>query len=283
MPRKFRIFSICSLSLFLLASSLRAATDLSFSLPLPAGGALVDSKDLRWGGRLVQTALYQVPQPRAEVIRYYRDFFQKEKFRQILEQKDNQGEIRLLRFQKEELVVSLTFEPKGGATQLIAAKFLQPAGAPAIDDARPSVKDTIAALPTQDLPGKDLQYIPRPPSSVRLVSQGTGNNFSLMYSTKLSVAEALNFYQAQMLAKGWQKTGSVAMRDALAAYKKNTGRNPPAVRSPFSGAEDMDQALAEGHVTGFSSFYGQAEITVFPNILDRKLGSIVQISYQKKP
>jgi hypothetical protein len=213
-----------------------------------------------------------------QLLKYYRDFFKSRDFRQIMD-KGNEAGGRFLRFQKEDLVVTINLKPLADKTQIVAAKFLQPAGTPPPEEIKPSVKDGLFTLPAKDFPGRDLAFIPRPPDSVRLFN----NANTFIYTTKLPLPEAVRFYQAQMVAKGWQESNQVATRDAVTAYKKNTGKKTLGVESPFSDGENLEQVIQDSYMLFFTSIYGQAEITVMPNFMDRKAGSMIQVSYKKTP
>lgn len=257
-----------------------AETDLNFDVPLPQQATLLENKDMEFGGRQVLLGLYSSAQAGSEVSKYYKDFFEGKEFNKILDQTDTKTSRQILRFKKEDLVVSISIEPDAqGGCRIVVAKYLQPAGMPDPEQIKPSVKDSFFALPKKDVPGEDLFIIPRPPQSVRMVSMNKSGRAILLYTTTLSVSEAVDFYKDNMPDKGWKVTNITAARDAANAYKAAKNKKSLGVESPFSDGENFEEVINDSYMMSFGGDNGKSQIVIFPNFMGRKLGSMVQITY----
>jgi len=257
-----------------------ADNPLEFNIPLPAGSKLLDSKQVRMSNLQVETFLYASDQDINTISNYYRGVFQEEGFTKIYDQLDTKSNRQLLRFQKDNLVVSFAvFLNKQNQANIIIAKYLQEKGELSIEEAKPSVNDTLFAFPTEDVPGVD--YLPRPPQSVRIASSSQGQMISLIYSTVLDVDAAISFYRKQMLNDDWDFESQTSAAEAAQEYMKINGKKELGLELPFSDNENIDQVVNDSYVLNFSSGADKAEITIFPNFASRRLGSIVQISYYK--
>lgn len=252
-----------------------------FSSYAPPQSELVDSKEFIFGGRNFQAVLYKSKENQYDLTNYYRQFFKEQGFNSIFDKKETvaREDKWLLRFKKQDLVVSLALMPKFGYTEVVVTQYLQPAGSLPPEKLRPTIKDTLLALPEKDQPGEDLSIIPRPPKSVRWMSPGTGKAVQLAYNTSLSVDEARDFYKTQMPSWGWEMEIEIATNEAVSAYKKSTGKRDLGIKTPFKDGEDLNQIINDSYVLNFKASHGQARIVIFPNFVDRKLGSIVQILY----
>jgi hypothetical protein len=275
------VFVYLALSLFCCIAAM-AEGSLNFDMPVPAGTNLEDAKELRMAGRQVETALYASDKSADAVAEYYRNFFQEQKFQKLIDKANIKTKRQNLRFKKDELLVSITITAGEDKTRIVTAKYLQPAGEPPLEEIKPSVKDTLFALPKQDVPGKDLADVPRPPESVRIASLGRGMNATIIYTTSLDVAAAADFYRQKMPQKQWAPVNEVSARKAVEAYEGATGKKGLGIQSPFSDGEDFQQIINDSYVLNFSADFGSCQITIFPNFLGRELGSMVQIAYSEK-
>jgi hypothetical protein len=247
--------------------------------PLPPESELLETKDLRLGGRDIQTFVYKSKVDQYNITEYYRKFFQDKEFDNLLDKREKRKDKQLLKFKKGELVFSLAIIPKPDGTHVVIAKYLEPAGSPPLESMELSVKDSLFALPQQDGPGKDLDFIPRPPESIRWLRQDLERRSLLTYATKLSVEEVVAFYKAQMPAQGWEFIKETATQQAVEAYKSTTGKKDLGLEKPFSDGEDLNQIINDSYVLDFKGRAGEVRLTIFPNFVDRKLGTLVQIAY----
>jgi len=254
---------------------------LNFNIPAPPHSSLLDTKELRIANHKVDNVLYGSTESPDTVAVYYRNFFQQQGFQKTADSLDEKKKKLLLGFKRNELVVNIAVVVKEDNTQVVVTRYLQPAGEPPLEKLKPSVKDTLFALPKEDASGHDLADVPRPPNSVRMMSMNRSSGVMLMYTTTLDVAAAVNFYHEQMPAE-WAFTNEVPAKQALDAYKQATGKKSLGIKSPFSDGEDFEQVISDSYVLNFKSDYASCQITVFPNFFDRKLGSMVQITYSEK-
>jgi hypothetical protein len=182
--------------------------------------------------------------------------------------------------------IVLTRKDKDGqnGTLVVISKYIQSENSPDIEKSLISVKDPMFSIPEpeseEDVPGEDLKIIPRPPQSTRWSASAQKNQVRLIYATSLSVTEAVEFYKNKMPGYDWQVERETATKDALDAYTQATG-GKEAFRVPkfFGGLEDPKEIIRGGYVLNFKGSQGQAQITVMPNFIDTKRGSIVSISY----
>ena len=275
------IFGVGILVICLFFSFVYAENDLSFNVPVPANSKLLDSKQLQMGLRQIDTALYSSQETVAGVVEYYTDFFSQQGFNKILDKVDAKTGRRLLRFKQGALVVSIAIIGKNANTEIVIAKYLQAPGGLSPEETKPSVKDSIFALPTSDVAGEDISVVPRPTHSVRMMSSKQGKSATVMYTTPLDVADTVSFYRKRMPDYGWQLTRQTAAKDATQAYMKANKKKSLGIKSPFSDGEDIEQMINASYVLSFAAGPESAQITIFPNFTSRALGSMVQVSYNE--
>jgi hypothetical protein len=266
----FLVLSFCGVGL--------AESGLDFSVPAPGGSKFLENKDLVLANRQVNSALYSSNEEIGSLSNFYRDFFVNQGFRKIIDSLDQASNQQLLRFQKDTLVVSIAIFIKDNQANIVVSKYLQSAGEPAIEEAKPSVNDTLMQLPKKDVPGKD--YLPRPPASVRVTFSDQGQTVMIIYTTELTVAQVIDFYRKQML-DDWDLVDDAATEDTIQAYTQVTGKKNLGVELPFSDGEDLEGVLNDSHMLSFTSGSEKAEIIVFPNFASRELGSMIKVSYRK--
>lgn len=276
---KFLSFMLCCLCFVACAG---AETGLTFDVPAPPHSKLLDTKELRMANRQINTVLYGSDEDISTVSDYYRDFFQEQEFQKILDTLNAKTKKQLLRFKQDELVVSIAVFIRGGQTNVVIAKYLQAQGEPPPEEIKPSVKDSLFALPKKDVPGIDLSGIPRPPEGIRIMSRDEGGGATVMYTTPIDVATTADFYRREMAAQRWEPADEMAVWKAVDGYEKATGKKNLGIKSPFSDGEDFEQVVRDSYVLNFNSGSSTAEVIIFPNFAGRDLGSIVQITYIEK-
>lgn len=282
MRYKSNIFIWLAVSIIVLAFcfSACAENDLTFDVPAPPHSKFLDSKEFRMAGRQIYALLYGSDESAETIGEYYRNFFQKQDFQKISDKPNEKTNKQLLGFKKDELVVKIAIMVKDDETEIVVTKYLEPAGEPPLEKTKPSVKDTLFALPKEDVPGKDLAVVPRPPQSVRIMDMDRGPTATIMYTTSLDVNAAADFYRVKMPEQEWTLAKEMAAKKAVQAYEEATGKKSLGIKSPFSDGEDFEQVISDSYVLDFKASFGSAQITIFPNFLDRKLGSMVQIIYR---
>lgn len=270
-------FAILGILFLVLTGLVYAETRPDFQVPAPPAGELLDTQAFTLGGRGFKAYLYKSDKDEAAIAEYYQRFFKSHDFENILDEIEEKQNKRLLRFKKEDLVVGIALMPKAEGTEVVISEYLQPAGSPPPEKLKPSVNDL--TLPQEDQPGKDLKIIPRPPQGIRWMSMDTGKRAHLMYATPLGVGEVVGFYKANMPDNSWEIERETATRDTMDTYVQATGKKDLGIKTPFRDAEDLNEIIKDSYVLDFKSGYGRARITVFPNFMDRRLGSLVQIVY----
>lgn len=279
------LFAVLILNLFChphLAIAAAEENSLNFNFPAPPNSKFLDSKELMMGNRKIDTVLYASDDSAETVCAYYRSFFQQHEFQKIMDELNEKTKKQLLRFKKDDLVVSIAVMVKADKTQVVIAKFLQAAGELPPEKIKPSVKDSLFTLPKEDTPGQDLSVVPRPPESVRIMGIEHGSSATMMYTTPLNVDAVADFYREKMPEQEWKLANEIAAKKAVDAYEKATGKKTLGINSPFSDGEDFEQVIKDSYVLNFEAGFGTAQITIFPNFLDRKLGSMVEITYSEK-
>ncbi|MCK9571795.1 MAG: hypothetical protein M0Q96_00735 [Candidatus Omnitrophica bacterium] len=256
-----------------------AEESMNFDVPVPPGSKFLDSKDLYFGNRNVNSTLYASDEEVGQISNYYRSFFEKEGFRKLIDSLDEATNRQTLRFQQNTLVVSVVIFIKDKQANIAISKYLQLAGEPAIEDTKPSVNDTLMQLPTEDVPGRD--YLPRLPQSVRIMSLERDKTVTIVYTTALSVADVVNFYRQNMADDGWDILNQSAVGEATQEYMKANGKKDLGIELPFSDGEDLGQVVNDSYILNFEKGSEKAETTILPNFTSRERGSMVQISYHK--
>lgn len=278
MLKSFTAFLIILVGL----SPLYAENDLNFKIPTPANAKSLDSKEFTLGGRQILAELYGCDKTPDEVSDFYRNFFQEQGFQKKTDKPNVKTKKQFLRFKKNELVIDITVYDKQGQTEVGITKYLEPAGEPSLEKLKPSVKDSIFTLPKEDLPGKDITGISRPPESVRISSMDFGKSAQALYTTTLNAETTSDFYRKNMASSQWVLSNEIATKQAADAYKKTTKKKELGIESFFSDGESFEQIINDSYVLNFYSGKSKCQITIFPNFLSRELGSMVQISYNEE-
>lgn len=272
------VFAICAFC----PHASYAESSLDFKVPLPANSALVDSRQLQMGSRQIDTALYHCQESPLAVAEFYVGFFAQQGFQKILDKSNAKTGKQLLRFRQGSLVVAISIIGKEADTEIVIAKYLQGPGELPPEEIKPSVKDSIYALPKSDVAGADIPGVPRPSSSVRIMSLKRGKTATVMYTTSMDVAAAANFYRKRMPDYNWEFLSQAGTREAAQAYMKESGKKSMGIESPFSDGEDMEDVINDSYVLSFADGAENVQVTIFPNFTSRALGSMVQVTYSAK-
>jgi hypothetical protein len=269
---------LVTVAIFLTVSA-EAGIGLDFDVPKPPESQLLMSMPISFGGKSVQTFRYKSQASKFDIADFYERFFEQEEFEKILDKEEKKRNKRLLRFKRDNLVVSVAILSRFTQTEIVLAKYIELEGDLPPEELRPSISDSLINLPQEDAQGKDLLIIPRPPDSVRWASTQRGQNTFLVYSTSLTVEEIKDFYKLNMPYQNWELEAELITEDALQAYKEVTGKKSLEFPSVFSDGENIEDIIKDAYVLDFQGQYGRSRITIFPNFVDRKLGSIIQIVY----
>lgn len=271
------ILAACFLFSFAWAGDL-----LDFNIPVPGNSKLLDSKEMVLGARQINTSLFGSDEPVDSAAAFYADFFSQKDFEKILDKTYPKTGKRLLRFKKDELVASISIIRKVDNTEIVIAKYLQMPGELSPEKTKPSVKDTIFSLPASDVEGIDAPGVPRPSPSVRIMGVKMGQGIMAMYTTPLDVDSVVDFYCSRMPNNNWQLVLKSGAKEGMDEYLKVNKKESLGINSPFSDGENFEQVVRDSVILNFSAGTEKAEITIFPNFSSRKLGSIVQVSYNEQ-
>jgi len=283
MTPKLLAVSFLILSLLMPAAFVCARQGLDFEVPLPAATRFLDSKDFSFAGKNIRSLLYKSKESPAVIRAYYQRVMLEQGFRNLSASQEQFKDRVLLKFQKEDLVLRIALTPKPEGTEIVISKYLEPSGSLPLEKSKPSLKDSLFALPKEDMPGEDLIFIPRPPQGIRWQGSRQGANAILSYGTPIPAEKLVSFYKEKMPAYGWQLENESAAKEALDTYKGSGGEKAIGLpESPFSDGEDLSGIIGDSYLLEFAGSRGQAQVTIMPNYVDRKLGSIVTIFYNQK-
>lgn len=281
---------------------------LDFVVPAPPNSKSENTPPIKIAGREILTAAYQSEDNQYPIANFYERFFRNNGFKQVLDRKipdelpqfKNRQEVpvpgnlpqfkygqdeslpkmalRQIRYKRDEVVVDLYLSAADKGTYVSIMKYLQKEGEPNLEDSKLSVTDSLKFdLPTQDYPGEDISVVPRPPQSVRLAIVAKGKLSFLTYSSPLSIEEIKDFYKIKMPSQAWELKNEIGPEQRLNA----AGKADINIPAPFLDGEDFKQAVNDSFSLDFNGRYGEANITILPNFVDRKLGSLVQVIYSE--
>lgn len=247
----------------------------------PPESKIVDSRDMTMAGIDIHSFLYSTSLTREAVIDYYQDYLVKQGFRLIVDTQDKNR--RLLRFQKDKFMLNIALLLPSEETRVAVTYYIQPKNKPSPEKGAFSWEELISnALPSAgsaDYPGKDLDFIPRPPESTRIFSVHMSNFSYLGYISTYSVDELRNFYGNNMI--GWEAEDGIPMGDTVKKYKEVFHKKE--VISSIPGI-DLEQIVQGGYVMKYKGHDGAAQVNLFSNRYSEKnkAKSIILIRYDKK-
>lgn len=272
------VLAFCPLPLF-------GEGTLDFSVPAPPASKLIGNDTLAVLGKNVQCAYYLSSWSQSDITNYYQSNLAKDGFKITLEDKKT-DKVKLVRFKRidqksrQELVLDfvLSIQPQG--TKVSIGKYLQPQGGPDLENLPLSLQDkSLFSLPKTDNPGEDLPNVPRPPQGIRLASMVKNGAGILLYSSALTAEEVREFYRDQMPAEGWEIKNDVSAGAAMDAYKKNTHKSSLGIQVPLTDGQDFEEVISGAYVLDFGDKVNKVRITVMPNFIEIKDGSMIQINY----
>jgi hypothetical protein len=162
---------------------------LNFEVPIPPAGRLIETKPYMIADKETLCAVIYSPKTIEEVRAYYDEALTQKGFKPTEDQYDKLLKQQEMAFKKDDLIVSIAIWDKGGGvTGISVVKYLQPPGAPDMEASiNKALKEKLVLKkmpsPAEDMPGKDLAFIPRPPAGVRWFSFKLKNNEQLLYFT----------------------------------------------------------------------------------------------------
>jgi hypothetical protein len=267
------------ISVFFLAGVSAAKEAESFSVPPPPEGKLMDTHNMRMGGVDISSFLYISSRDAGDIIDYYKGFFEGKEFEVVLD-KVSAGR-KLVRFNKEGLIVNISVAPQGDETQVVVAHYSLPQGASPLDEPKPTWQEAISMLPKEDSPGKDLPFIPRPPESVRVLSVDYKNSADLSYISSKPPEEVREFYENQMSSRGWESERELDTEGVISDFKRKASREGQRTDIPMLAGTSLEQLASGGGIMYFKGHGGRAQVSVLKGGSE-EIGSLIQIKYVKE-
>lgn len=259
----------------------------SLEIPAPEDSEVLGTQDLKLFGRQIKGTSYRSQENEESIKLFYRNFFAKEGFVEILDKMLPKDTARRLQFRKENLFVEIVLTPAEEGTDIAVATYTLPKGIEKIEDLKLTVDDSIfTGIPTQDLKGEDIEGIPRPPESVRISSiQSAGLKYAT-YISKILTAEIRDFYKSKMFLDGWELKNESDLSQITQDYKRLTKSKDLGLgkaRYPIEGAGDVEEAVSKSYVLDYKSGRGFVKINIMPNILPTKTETaVVQLSFTQE-
>ncbi|MCP4652942.1 MAG: hypothetical protein GY858_06110 [Candidatus Omnitrophica bacterium] len=266
------------LSLFIVGSVF--AVD--FPIPQPPQGQMIDTHSIAMGGINVTSYVYRSSKKKSELVDYYKELFDKKEFKLILDQKDSSRDKRLLRYRREDLVMTVAILPKDGETEVVIAKYIQPEGTAPPEERKMSFQEMLGQMPKEDEAGGDLDVVPRPPDSVRIHSYVRGNVAVIIYNSAISVESLRDFYDNQMGLHGWKKNKDIATGEVARSYNTEKGlKKASPMGMSFASDVNVGQLMQGGRKLLFHGRMGSADITLLNAGSEDEPLTIVTINYRE--
>lgn len=256
--------------------------DISFDALLPPNASMLDNKEFRMAGRQYSTVLYSSSDDSAAVADYYRNFFSRQGFQKILDKPEPEMKKQLLRFKKGERFFAVAVVNKQGKAEVTIAKYLQKQGEPVPEKTQPSLAELFAALPQKDDAGADLDFVPRPPQSIRSGSAKNDTTTTLLYLTPMDVFSTIDFYKKEMPSLGWELKKENAGAKGMEGYQLTRQRDKDAPASAFFEEDGFKQVIGSMYILDFSADFAGVEIAVLPDVSKTPSGSVVKVTYSEK-
>jgi hypothetical protein len=102
----------------------------------------------------------------------------------------------------------------------------------------------------------------------------------LIYTTPLSVLETKDFYLQQMPVEGWVIEKEIAPQENPEPYQRALGGARKAGLAQLLQI-DLGEFVQQSYLLEFKGSQGRAQITIFPNLLDKGRTSMVSITYER--
>ncbi len=270
----FRFLAVCLFLLFAVINPVFSQEEIS--VPVPPQSERLDTHVIPLEGMKISSFLFSSKVNPDTVNKFYLNYFEKNKFEPIYDKAEKDG--KLLRFRKEDLVVNVVITPKQGQTQVVIAQYHQPVGSPGPEELLQNWKNMQVLLPDSDVAGEDLEFIPRPPDSIRILYKKDKQYTLVSYVTQASTQELLNFYRYKMLGFGWEAQETVNMQDVF-SKAEGTGAIKKIPQLPIAGIS-MEEIAQKSYILNFKSSAGKVKVSLINNSSGQGgKNSFVQISY----
>jgi len=281
------VFIIVALALFF-GGQIAFAQNASLEIPPPdEDSELLGTQNLKLFGRQIKGTSYRSQEREESIISFYRNFFAKEGFVEILDKMFPQKVSRRTQFRKGNLFIEIILTPTKEGTDVAVATYTLPKGVEKIEDLKLNVNDSIfTGIPAEDIKGEDLEGIPRPPESVRISSMQVAGLKYATYISKIPIEEIRQFYKSKMFMDGWELKNESDVAQIARDYKRITKKKDLGLgkaRFPIEGAGDVEEAISRSYILDYKSGRGFVKINIMPNILPTKTETaVVQISFTQE-
>jgi len=179
--------------------------------------------------------------------------------------------------------VDVLLNASEGGSQVVIGKYLESSGG--IKAERNPLSLVKDVFPKEDKGGTDEDFsdVPRPPDSVRWMKEYNKmtKGTIISYTSVLTIPELGRFFVKNMPSYGWKLESNIATKNAIAVFDKysETKSNKIIPKLPFPDMEDLSKIIEDSYIIDFRNKTAKVRITIFPNFVNRKLGTMVNINY----
>ena len=103
----------------------------------------------------------------------------------------------------------------------------------------------------------------------------------ISYTTTQSIPELGRFYVKNMSSYGWKLESNIATKNSMEVYDRFSGTKKSIIipKLPFADTEDLSKIIQDSYILDFKNRKAKVRITIFPNFVNRRLGSMVNLNY----
>jgi len=241
-------------------------------------------------GQDIKAYVFQTTLTEVDLINFYDKNLRDKGFTKASKE-FHQANLRLFKYTKKSQVINIQImKAQEGfpGTTVIVSVYNQPSGGSSegcpVCGGGFSSNNSLTSRPesttqnfdsiTQDLPGEDLEFIPRPPGSIRLINVKNDTPFmvNIVYRCSQSIEELRKFYKQNMGYHYWKLTAEIPSSQLGDELKNLAGKLPQG--SPVS----LD-VLTSAYNLYFKGPYGEAIIVIMEN--PQGEGRLVNILHRK--
>jgi hypothetical protein len=254
-----------------------------FVIPSPPDGKKIKDVEMPLAGSAIEGHTYSTSLSCKDAALYYSDIFDKEGFKPVSDRVPEPG-AEVLTFSKGNQTCYVRVEADKAGALVSLASYVNPNGSGPPDIKKMTWKDMLNMLPQEDEPGADLDIIPRPPNSVRIMNRISSNMAMLEYLTKAPLDKVKDFYLTAMSAYQWKNIGADNVKDSF----DRLGKQGQAFNSKIEQASVLDMPMSklmkDAVKLTFEGPKGKADIMLMNTNPDSGQDSnvIVTIAYSEK-
>ena len=244
------------LLIFLIPQGLFAAAD----FPEPARAVKKDARNVSIAGNIIESRVYESPDDVKSLNNFYRTSITGDGFAETYNK--SQNGIDLSRYNKGDLAFAVAIYNKNNINTISISRYIKQPGLPPPSVANMSWQEYLQLLPEEDVPGRDLDIVPRPPDSVRVGIETMANAAVLTYTTPKQIAEIRSYYREVMPQLGWKEVSAVDF-NRMMNRAKNQGMNLSGVNfeGKIAGVEIGD-LIKNSQALNFEGPKGRVSVTM---------------------